>query len=61
MSETAESATWNDPEECPFCGAGLRNGGAGFVEHAEANADCMTRFDEWRENVAGDMNPEWTG
>lgn len=61
MSEIAGSADWNDPEACPFCGEGLRNGGAGFVEHAEANADCMTRFDEWRDNVTGDMSPEWTG
>ncbi|AHG03871.1 hypothetical protein HALDL1_09855 [Halobacterium sp. DL1] len=61
MPESTERATWTDPETCPFCGEALRNGGAGFVEHADANADCRTRFDEWRENVAGDVRSEWSG
>lgn len=61
MSKSTENATWNDPQACPFCGESIRNGGAGFVEHADANADCKTRFDEWRANVAGDVRSEWSG
>jgi len=63
MSDTVEAdgTNWEDHQACPFCGEGLRNGGAGFLEHAAENANCQTRFDEWRENVAGDVNGEWPG
>jgi hypothetical protein len=56
-----ENVDWNDPDACPFCGAQLPDGGAGFVDHADANPDCQARFEEWRENVAGDIGGEWSG
>ncbi|MFC3476629.1 DUF7501 family protein [Halobacterium litoreum] len=56
-----EDVDWDDPDACPFCGASLRDGGAGFIEHVEENPACRRRFEEWRENVAGDVGPEWLG
>ena len=56
-----EDVDWENPDACPFCGASLPDGGAGFVDHAAANPDCEARFEEWRENVAGDIGGEWSG
>ena len=56
-----EDVDWEDPDVCPFCGARLPDGGAGFVDHADANPDCGARFEEWKENVAGDIGGEWSG
>jgi hypothetical protein len=56
-----EDVDWDDPDACPFCGERLTDGGAGFVDHAEANPECMARFEDWRENVADDVGAEWSG
>lgn len=56
-----DSPDWDSPDYCPFCGAELRDGGAGFVEHVEESDPCRRRFDEWRENIAGDVGGEWSG
>jgi hypothetical protein len=56
-----EDVNLEDPDVCPFCGTALTDGGAGFVDHADANPECQARFEEWRENVAGDIGGEWTG
>lgn len=56
-----DSPDWDNPDFCPFCGAALRDGGAGFVEHVEDAPDCRERFEAWRENVAGDVGGEWGG
>lgn len=53
------SPDWGTPDFCP-CGAELRDGGAGFGEHAEESDPCR-RFEEWRENVADDVGGEWSG
>jgi hypothetical protein len=56
-----ENVNWEDPDACPFCGAALTDGGAGFVDHADANPDCLARFEEWRANVGADIGGEWSG
>jgi hypothetical protein len=50
---------WETPDYCPFCGTGLRDGGAGFMEHIEDAPTCRERFQVWRENVASDVGGEW--
>jgi hypothetical protein len=35
---------WETPDYCPFCGTGLRDGGAGFMEHIEDAPTCRERF-----------------
>ena len=57
------SPDWDNPDYCPFCGADLRDGGAGFVEHIEQedHATCRDRFEEWRENVVNDIEGDWSG
>ncbi|MFA9518553.1 hypothetical protein ACERIT_15285 [Halopenitus sp. H-Gu1] len=52
---------WSDPSDCPFCGTALSDPGAGFIDHLSDNDACEAGFDEWRENVAGDMGGEWSG
>jgi predicted transcriptional regulator len=59
--EAAEATDWNDPERCPFCGTALDDPGAGFVDHTEESEPCKLGFEEWRENVAGDIGGEWGG
>ena len=56
-----DSAEWNSPDHCPFCGTGLRDGGAGFVEHVETAETCRERFEAWLANIRGDMGGTWTG
>lgn len=56
-----DSPEWDRPDFCPFCGAALRDGGAGFVEHVGERETCRRRFEEWRENVADDVGGEWSG
>ncbi|GGN15325.1 DUF7501 family protein [Halarchaeum nitratireducens] len=51
---------WEDPERCPWCGAAVRDGGAGFIEHVEEHPDCAAAFETWRENIADDIGGEWT-
>lgn len=59
----SDSAAWDNPDYCPFCGQRLPDGGPGFVDHIQKdeNATCRERFEEWRENIAGDMGGEWGG
>ena len=52
---------WDDPDFCPFCGTALTDGGAGFMDHIEEANVCRQRFEEWRENIAGDVGGEWGG
>jgi DNA-directed RNA polymerase specialized sigma subunit len=59
--EAAEATDWDDPERCPFCGATLTDPGVGFVEHIEESETCNLGFEQWRENVAGDVGGEWSG
>jgi len=59
--EAAEGTDWDDPETCPFCGAHLVDGGAGFIDHIEESEPCRLGFEEWRENIAGDVGGEWGG
>jgi hypothetical protein len=54
-------SNWDDPDFCPFCGAALTNGGAGFVDHIDEFETCKQRFEDWRENIAGDIGGEWGG
>jgi hypothetical protein len=59
--EAAEATDWDDPDVCPFCGTRLVDGGAGFIDHIEESEPCRLGFEEWRENVAGDVGGEWSG
>lgn len=56
-----EAHRWEDPERCPFCGAGLVDGGAGFIDHIGASDDCSDAFEDWREGIVDDIGGEWTG
>ena len=56
-----DSPDWDNPDFCPFCGEALADGGAGFIDHIEDSPACHARFEEWRENVAGDVGGEWGG
>lgn len=57
----ATSATWNDPERCPFCGAELASPGAGFVDHTAENPECKKQFETWRDRLSGDLRGGWSG
>lgn len=52
---------WSDPWSCPFCEDDLADPGAGFMDHIEDSPDCKASFDQWRENVAGDVKAGWSG
>ncbi|WP_336036971.1 DUF7501 family protein [Halobacterium yunchengense] len=56
-----DSPEWDDPDFCPFCGAKLTDGGAGFVDHLEDAPECARRFEQWREQVVDDVGGEWGG
>ncbi|MFC6614502.1 hypothetical protein ACFQAS_05955 [Halopenitus salinus] len=58
---TTPTPNWSDPNDCPFCGEPLSDPGAGFVDHLAESDACEAGFDDWRENVAGDMGGEWSG
>ncbi|QHS16020.1 DUF7501 family protein [Halopenitus persicus] len=60
-SSTTLDPTWTDPTDCPFCGASLPDPGAGFVDHIRENEACEEGFDDWRENVTGDIRGGWSG
>ncbi|WP_129112748.1 DUF7501 family protein [Halegenticoccus tardaugens] len=60
-NSVASAGRWNDPERCPFCGAALEDGGAGFIAHVEARPSCAERFERWRAMVASDIGGEWSG
>ncbi|ELY61901.1 DUF7501 family protein [Natronolimnohabitans innermongolicus] len=55
------TTNWSDPITCPFCGDELDSPGAGFVDHIDDNADCEAGFEQWRQNIAGDITGEWAG
>lgn len=57
----ADSPDWDNPDYCPFCGAALADGGAGFIDHVDENPECKRRFDAWRERVSDDIGGEWSG
>ncbi|NHN47879.1 hypothetical protein G9464_09745 [Halostella sp. JP-L12] len=59
--EAVAETDWDDPDRCPFCGAALADGGAGFMDHVEGNDDCRQRFGEWRDAISGDVGGEWGG
>lgn len=56
-----DSSEWDNPDFCPFCGAELTNGGAGFIDHIDANSTCEERFERWRTQVIEDIGGEWGG
>jgi hypothetical protein len=56
-----DSEDWDNPDFCPFCGEEVTNLGNGFMEHIEGRATCRKRFEEWRDNIMGDMEGEWGG
>lgn len=61
VEEAAVATDWDDPQQCPFCGADIPDGGPGFVDHIDDSEPCRLGFERWREGVAGDMGGEWTG
>ncbi|QLC34630.1 hypothetical protein EFA46_010580 [Halarchaeum sp. CBA1220] len=50
---------WDDPQECPWCGAAIENGGAGFVDHIDENPECAEAFETWQETVSDDVARGW--
>jgi len=54
-----DEVDWDNPDQCPWCGAPIENGGSGFIEHIEESPDCEAAFERWRENVAEDVGAEW--
>jgi hypothetical protein len=55
------TTSWDDPDRCPFCEAGLVDGGAGFIDHIDDNPGCRDGFDRWRGQVRDDMTGGWSG
>jgi hypothetical protein len=55
------SSNWDNPDFCPFCGQRLPDGGPGVVDHIEEKETCRQRFEDWRENIADDIEAEWSG
>jgi hypothetical protein len=55
------STSWSGPATCPFCGAGLADPGAGFVDHIAESPDCERGHADWKSNVAGDLAGGWSG
>jgi hypothetical protein len=55
------ATTWNDPNDCPFCGAALPNPAEGFIDHIHDNPDCESGFENWRTQIAGDIRGGWSG
>ncbi|MFW6385263.1 MAG: DUF7501 family protein [Halodesulfurarchaeum sp.] len=54
-----EVSVWDGNNTCPFCGVGLSDPGAGFIDHTKASPYCRGAFDVWRDRVASDMSGEW--
>lgn len=57
----ADAPGWDNPDYCPFCGTELTDPGSGFMDHLEDAQTCRQRFEDWRENIAGDLGDEWSG
>lgn len=53
--------TWDGPEQCPFCGEALADGGPAFVEHLGTSPACAGGFEAWRDRVAEDIAGGWSG
>lgn len=53
--------TWDGPEQCPFCGAPLADGGPAFMAHVALRPECHDGFDTWRQRVVEDISGEWPG
>lgn len=60
-SSTDASSGWDDPDYCPFCGTELTDGGAGFIDHVDAETECGERFETWLEAIRDDIGGEWGG
>lgn len=56
-----ESSQWDNPDVCPFCGASLVDGGAGFMDHVAEAPVCEDRFEAWIERIRDDIDGEWGG
>lgn len=56
-----DDTEWNSPEQCPFCGAPLTDGGSGFIDHIDATPGCRERFESWIDRVRDDIEGEWIG
>jgi hypothetical protein len=56
-----DSAEWNNPDLCPFCGVALSDGGVGFIDHIADATECEERFEAWREQIRDDIGGEWGG
>lgn len=56
---THATTTWTNPDVCPFCAGELADPGEGFITHVGENVDCERAFDDWRENVTGDVGGGW--
>lgn len=55
------SSQWDNPDLCPFCGANLVDGGAGFIDHTKESEPCSERFEAWLTGIRDDMGGEWGG
>jgi len=55
------TATWSDPNHCPFCDSELESPGAGFVDHLDDSPGCEADFDTWQSRIAGDVPGGWSG
>jgi hypothetical protein len=56
-----DSPEWDNPDVCPFCGADLPDGGAGFMDHVDEAPECRARFEAWVERVRDDIGGDWSG
>ena len=55
-----DSSEWNNPDFCPFCGAELTDPGQGFIDHLDSTPTCKERFEDWRDEIKGDIEGEWS-
>ena len=55
------TATWSDPNHCPFCDSELESPGVGFVDHLGDSPDCESDFETWRSRIGGDLRGGWSG
>lgn len=44
--------TWE--AHCLFCGDGIADEGAGFLDHMALKQGCHDQYDQWVENLKGD-------
>lgn len=60
-ARVARLPRWSGPEQCPFCGSSLADGGPAFVDHLGRSPACEAGFDAWREQVTDDIAGGWPG